>query len=55
MDWMTLLIELVGLAVLIVFVVIPVREFRGILAALRRRGDDPAAAATQPPESGERR
>ena len=49
-DWITLLIELVGFALLILFIVVPIAEFRDILARLRRpigpatRRDDHDAA-----------
>ena len=55
MDWMTLLIELIGLAILLVFVVIPVQEFRGILSKLRRQGDLPPPPPPRgSPEAGGR-
>ena len=37
MDWMTLTIELVGLLILAIWIVIPIREFKQILAKLRPR------------------
>ena len=37
MDWMTLTIELVGLLVLAIWIVIPIRVFKQILAKLRPR------------------
>ena len=37
MDWMTLSIEAVGLVILCIWVVIPIGEFRQILAKLRPR------------------
>jgi hypothetical protein len=39
MDWITLSIELVGLLILSIFIVIPIREFRQILAKLRPRAN----------------
>ena len=39
MDWMTLTIELVGLAILFVFIVVPIQEFRQIFKHLL--GKDP--------------
>ena len=39
MDWMTLSIELVGLLILCIWIVIPVKEFKQILAKLRPRAD----------------
>jgi hypothetical protein len=48
-DWITFLIELTGLVLLLLFIVVPIAEFRDILARLRqpigsdsRRGDDAA-------------
>jgi hypothetical protein len=43
MDWMTLAIELSGLTILLVFIVIPVGEFKQIFRALRQRGKGPDA------------
>jgi len=37
MDWMTLSIELVGLLILGIWIVIPIGEFRQIIARLRPR------------------
>ena len=37
MDWITLLIELVGLFILGTFIVIPISEFKQIFAKLRPR------------------
>jgi len=39
MDWMTLTIELVGLLILCIWIVIPIREFKQILAKLRPRAN----------------
>jgi hypothetical protein len=39
MDWMTLSIELIGLLILCIWIVIPIREFKQILAKLRPRAD----------------
>jgi hypothetical protein len=41
MDWMTLSIELVGLLILCIWIVIPIGEFRQILAKLHPRADRP--------------
>jgi hypothetical protein len=44
-DWMTLIIELIGLAIFFVWIVIPIREFRVIFRRLRHKkagGSDPA-------------
>jgi hypothetical protein len=41
-DWITLLIEAVGLIILLLWSVIPVQEFRQILKVMRaRRASDP--------------
>jgi hypothetical protein len=37
MDWMTLTIELMGLAILLVWTVIPLQEFKSIFAQLRNK------------------
>jgi hypothetical protein len=39
MDWMTLAIEAVGLLILGIWIVIPIQEFKQILAKIRR--DEP--------------
>ena len=38
LDWMTLTIEAIGVAILAVFIVVPLREFRQILTEIRKRG-----------------
>jgi heme exporter protein D len=35
LDWITVVIELVGVAILIAWIVIPIREFRQILRAIK--------------------
>jgi hypothetical protein len=45
-DWITLLIEAVGLVILVLWSVIPIREFRQILKVMKARratdaGDKP--------------
>jgi hypothetical protein len=37
MDWMTLTIELMGLAILLIWTVIPLQEFRTIFTHLRSK------------------
>lgn len=37
MDWMTCAIELVGVVILAIWIVVPVREFRKILERLREK------------------
>lgn len=37
MDWMTLSIELVGVAILCIWIVVPIREFKAIFAGLKHR------------------
>ena len=39
MDWMTATIVAIGIAILCVFVVIPIQEFRLILRKLRRKAE----------------
>ena len=41
MDWITLLIELVGVAILLMWIVIPIREFRQILRIVRSKHSQP--------------
>jgi hypothetical protein len=36
-DWITILIEAVGVAILLMWIVIPIREFRDILRVLKRK------------------
>ena len=43
MDWITLLIELVGVVILLMWIVIPIREFRQILRIVRARDNRPAS------------
>ena len=35
LDWVTIVIELVGLVILVAWIVIPIREFRQILRAVK--------------------
>jgi uncharacterized membrane protein YcjF (UPF0283 family) len=37
MDWMTLAIELVGVIILAIWIVVPIREFRRILQRLKEK------------------
>lgn len=37
LDWMTLTIEAVGIAIFLVWIVIPIREFRTILKRLKQK------------------
>jgi hypothetical protein len=53
MDWMTLAIEITGLAIICIWIVIPVQEFRGIMDRVRNKPD--LAEPTKPSNpSGER-
>ena len=36
-DWITILIELVGIAILLMWIVIPIREFRDILRVIKTK------------------
>jgi len=38
LDWATFLIEAVGVTILLLWVVIPIREFQGIFREIRARG-----------------
>jgi hypothetical protein len=48
MDWMTLSIEVVGIAILIIWTYLPIREFR----LIHRRLKDKAIAKSPPAEDG---
>ena len=37
MDWMTLAIEITGIAILCIWIVVPVQEFRGIMDRVRNK------------------
>jgi hypothetical protein len=39
LDWITILIEAVGVAILLMWIVIPIREFRQILRVLKHKRD----------------
>ena len=53
LDWITLVIEAVGVVILLMWIVIPIREFRLILKAVARKS--PAAGELQRPrEDGPR-
>ena len=43
-DWITLLIEAVGVVILLLWVVIPIQEFKTILSAVHRRNAERAHA-----------
>ncbi len=46
LDWMTLSIEAVGVVIFCIWIVVPIREFRGILNRMRRR--TPSDVAMRP-------
>jgi hypothetical protein len=48
-DWMTLILELTGLAILCAWFVVPIREFGTILRRLRRRAGTSPDPAPLPP------
>jgi hypothetical protein len=51
MDWMTLTIELMGLAILLIWTVIPIQEFRQIFKQLLGKptlSDPPGGFEVQP-------
>jgi len=50
MDWMTLLIEIVGAGIFCLWVVIPIREYHSIYRRMRRE----RSAGTQSSEQPER-
>lgn len=37
LDWITIVIEAVGIVILLMWIVIPIREFRQILKVVRRK------------------
>ena len=37
LDWITITIELVGIAIMLIWIVIPIREFRDIFRTVRRK------------------
>ena len=45
-DWMTWSIEIVGIAILCIWIVVPISEFRAIFRRLKLKND----AASQPPD-----
>ena len=38
LDWITITIELVGIAILLLWIVIPIREFRQIFQIVKHKG-----------------
>jgi uncharacterized membrane protein YcjF (UPF0283 family) len=46
MDWITLSVEAVGLVILICWIVVPIREFRGIFRRLKQEAADPTSQRT---------
>ena len=48
LDWITVVIELVGVAILLTWIVIPIREFRGILRAVKHKQRDTENAGPTP-------
>jgi hypothetical protein len=49
LDWITVVIELVGIVILLTWIVIPIREFRQILRAVKSK---PAPGDPLDPSSG---
>lgn len=41
LDWITLIIECVGIAIFLIWIVVPLREFRLIRERLKRKPDSP--------------
>jgi hypothetical protein len=37
LDWITITLELVGIAILLMWIVIPIKEFRDIFRIVRRK------------------
>ena len=47
-DWITVTIELVGIAILLMWIVIPIREFRQILQIVKHKPHKPPEATDEP-------
>jgi len=47
-DWITLLIELIGFVLLLMFIIVPIQEFRGILRKVKTRN----VSLVKPPGRG---
>ncbi len=45
LDWMTLTIEAIGIAILCIWVIVPIGEFRSIFRRLRQRQEPGSADA----------
>ena len=54
MDWATFVIEAIGVTILLLWVVIPIREFRGIFREIRARGGLRAGQRGTREQSGDR-
>jgi uncharacterized membrane protein YcjF (UPF0283 family) len=51
-DWITILIEAVGVVILLMWIVIPIREFRDILRVLKlKRRRDPRESSGEDGQS----
>ena len=48
LDWITITIELVGTAILLLWIVIPIREFRQIFQIVKHKAHAPPEAADDP-------
>ena len=52
LDWITITIELVGIAILLMWIVIPIREFRQILQIVKHKQHAPHEADADDPQCG---
>jgi uncharacterized membrane protein YcjF (UPF0283 family) len=48
LDWITITIELVGIVILLMWIVIPIQEFRGIFRIVTRKHRAADAASADP-------
>ncbi len=52
LDWITITIELIGVAILLLWIVIPIREFRQILQVVKHKPHAPPESAADDPRRG---
>ena len=48
LDWITITIELVGIAILLLWIIIPIREFRQIFQIVKHKAHPSPEAADDP-------
>ncbi len=47
LDWITIVIELIGVVILLMWIIIPIREFRDILQIVKHKSASPDQATDQ--------